>query len=61
MVTSIVIPQVGECLAIQEEKAQRFYEGRLRQRFLRAWADYTEDEKMAMWKKERLAREHDLR
>ena len=50
--------QIGECVAIQEEKAGRFFTGRLMARVFTAWRDHTEEEKVAMWHKERKAREH---
>ena len=48
-------------MVIQEEKARRHFEISLKVKVIRAWADYTMDEKMAMWKKERLAKEHNTK
>lgn len=50
----------GQHVNIQEQKADRFYLEKLKGSFFRAWADYTAYEKIADWKRERMAREHDV-
>ena len=43
---------------IQEEKAKRFHKRRLLSRIVNAWANFAEEEKISMWRKERKATEH---
>jgi len=48
-------------MIIQEERARRHFEMTLKMKIVRVWADYAMEEKMAMWKKERLAKEHNAK
>ena len=52
--------QYKEALEIQLQKARRHHERALLARVVRAWADAAAEEKIASWRNERVAREHDL-
>ncbi|XP_040190706.1 coiled-coil domain-containing protein 191, partial [Rana temporaria] len=45
-------------LSVQEERAQRRYQANLRRKIFMAWLDVTQEEKIAMWEKQRMVAEH---
>ena len=53
--------QFGQYTAIQEARAVKFHEKRLLTRILEEWAEYATEEKMAMWRRDRQAKEHSTR
>ncbi|PIN97759.1 hypothetical protein AB205_0084090, partial [Aquarana catesbeiana] len=48
-------------LSVQEERAQRRYQANLRRKMFIAWLDLTQEEKFAMWEKQRMVAEHSQR
>ncbi|XP_077335821.1 coiled-coil domain-containing protein 191 [Lithobates pipiens] len=48
-------------LSVQEERAQRRYQANLRRKMFIAWLDLTQEEKIAMWEKQRMVAEHSQR
>lgn len=48
-------------MSILEEKADRFRARKLLTRVVREWADWTAEEKISAWRKERMAQEHNVR
>ena len=53
-----ICSQIKEASAIQELKAIRHFESKMKLKVLRIWADYAAEEKVSMWHKERIAKEH---
>ena len=52
--------QYKQALSIQLRKAAMHREQTLQVRALRVWADFAAEEKIASWRKERTAKEHNL-
>ena len=55
-----VLLQYKQALSIQLRKATLHRNRTLQRHVLRAWADYSTEEKIASWRKEKLAKEHNL-
>ena len=45
-------------MAIQEGRAKRMHQRKVKLRVFQAWADHAADERVAMWHKEQKAKEH---
>ena len=59
-ITGYSVYQVKDASNIQLLKAARHREHALTLKIVRVWADYAADEKIAMWRKERISKEHNI-